>query len=709
MNQNTSKHKMLISSLLMTAGVTVAAIIIGFFLSMTPAFYNMNNYLYDNMFRKYAKPKGKTDSVAIIEIDDWSLGQAQNIGLGWPWPRNMYAVISDYLINTEGAKAVAFDVLFTSPDIDRSDSDGIDNDEAFRDVMEQTDKVILAFTANKSTKTRYDYDLRTKQISNAQDLRCVAEYKSIMPVYEFFADVNHNYGFVDIEGQADGVIRQYKPLMRIGDRYYPALATAAYLLTNGDTLPPIRLNGNGNFIINWYGDGGYDLNADGELAKPSTFRYYQFWDVFRNAVQASRGRDTDWSEEQPFKDKVVFVGASARGLLDQKQTPFTVRGKAYPGVEIHATAYLNEVNQDWIRRIYYQYQILVLMIFLFVWIFFSIRTKSMPKNIIILVLVYAVIKVFSLGLFIGYRLRLNLVMSDIALLSALIGTLMVNYYLIGRNRNKIKNAFKSYLSPQLLSEIDGNGLTAGGKETEASAMFIDIAGFTTFSEKNDIGKVVEVLDIYLKEFSDVIIKNNGFVNKFLGDGLMALFGAPSSFPNHAQMAVKSAFECYEVNQRLSPQYGLNVRIGINSGKMICGNMGGTQRLEYTAIGDNVNLASRLEGTNKFFDTKIMVGENSFNMLPVGDIFRKRLHYIGNFSVKGKDIPIRFYSYDNKSPKVHELFDKMLAAFEDNDAGTFKKAVKFFTDNKIEYGPALFYIKHYEDTKKIGEFIKLHEK
>ncbi|MBR3732550.1 MAG: adenylate/guanylate cyclase domain-containing protein, partial [Spirochaetales bacterium] len=144
-------------------------------------------------------------------------------------------------------------------------------------------------------------------------------------------------------------------------------------------------------------------------------------------------------------------------------------------------------------------------------------------------------------------------------------------------------------------------------------------------------------------------------------------------------------------------------------KMICGNMGGTQRLEYTAIGDNVNLASRLEGTNKFFDTKIMVGENSFNMLPVGDIFRKRLHYIGKFSVKGKDIPIRFYSYDNKSPKVHELFDKMLAAFEDNDAGTFKKAVKYFTDNKIEYGPALFYIKHYEDTKKIGEFIKLHEK
>ncbi len=705
---NDNKKNKLTIHLLTTFGITTIAIIIGFFLSMTPTFYNVNNWTFDGLFRKYAKPNGKTDECAIIEIDDWSLSQAQNVGLGWPWPRNMYAVISDYLINTEGAKAVVYDVLFTSPDIDRSDSDGIDNDEAFRDVMAETDKVVLAFSANRRVKTKYDYHLRTKQIANAAEIKNVSEYKSIVPVYELFADANDNYGFVDIEGQADGVIRQYKPLMRIGDTYYPALATAAYLIAHGDTLPNIKLSGYGNFNINWYGDGGYDLDESSDFVKEPTFRYYQFWDVFRNAVMSARGGETDW-EAGTFKDKVIFVGASARGLLDQKQTPFTIRGKAYPGVEIHATAYLNEVHNDWIRRVPYYMQILFLALLLFIWAFFSIRAKSLPRNIAILVGIYAIFKIFGLGLFIGYRLRTNLVMNDIALLAALISTLFVNYYLIGRNRNKIKNAFKSYLSPQLLSEIDGNGLTAGGRETEASAMFIDIAGFTTFSEKNEIGKVVEVLNIYLQEFSNVIIKNNGFVNKFLGDGLMALFGAPSSYPNHAEMAVKSAFECYEVNQRLSPQYGLNVRIGINSGKMICGNMGGTQRLEYTAIGDNVNLASRLEGTNKFFDTKIMVGENSFRMLPENNIYRKRLHYIGKFSVKGKDIPIEFYSYDSKSPKLHELFDKLLAAFEKNDIRSFNKAVKFFNDNKIDYGPALFYIKHYESTKQIGEFIKLHEK
>ena len=705
---NDNKKNKLAIHLLTTFGITAIAIIIGFFLSMTPTFYNVNNWTFDGLFRRYAKPNGKTDECVIIEIDDWSLSQAQNVGLGWPWPRNMYAVISDYLINTEGAKAVVFDVLFTSPDIDRSDSDGIDNDEAFRDVMAETDKVVLAFSANKNVKTKYDYHLRTKKISNAADISYVTEYKSIAPVYELFADDNDNYGFVDIEGQADGVIRQYKPLMRIGDQYYPALATAAYLIANGDTMPNIKLHRNGNFIINWYGDGGYDLDESGDFVKEPTFNYYQFWDVFRNAVVSARGGETEW-EEGTFKDKVIFVGASARGLLDQKQTPFTVRGKAYPGVEIHATAYLNEVHNDWIRGVPYYLQILFLALLLFIWAFFSIRAKSLPRNIAILVVIYAVFKIIGLGLFIGYRLRTNLVMNDIALLTALILTLFINYYLIGRNRNKIKNAFKSYLSPQLLSEIDGNGLTAGGRETEASAMFIDIAGFTTFSEKNEIGKVVDVLNIYLQEFSNVIIKNNGFVNKFLGDGLMALFGAPSSYPNHAEMAVKSAFECYEVNERLSPQYGLNVRIGINSGKMICGNMGGSQRLEYTAIGDNVNLASRLEGTNKFFDTKIMVGENSFRMLPENNIYRKRLHYIGKFSVKGKDIPIEFYSYDSKSPKLHELFDKLLAAFEKNDIRTFTKAVKFFNDNKIDYGPALFYIKHYESTKQIGEFIKLHEK
>jgi len=279
---------------------------------------------------------------------------------------------------------------------------------------------------------------------------------------------------------------------------------------------------------------------------------------------------------------------------------------------------------------------------------------------------------------------------------------------VGHNRNVIKNVFGTYLSPELVKKIsDANKpIAADGEDINASAFFVDIQGFTTFSEKNKPDVVVEVLNLYLKAFCEIIMNNKGFVNKFLGDGLMALFGAPDNFKEHADMAVKSAIECYKINNELTKDYGLNVRIGVNSGKMIVGNMGGGKRLEYTAIGDNVNMASRFEGANKFFDTKIMIGENTYNQLSN----KENMNYLGKFSVKGKDIPVGLYYYADCQEECTKLFSELVNAYENKDLKSFEKCINIFKEKNSNFGPYLFYLNFYQEhMEKFGEPVKFTEK
>ncbi|MCG8573062.1 MAG: adenylate/guanylate cyclase domain-containing protein, partial [Spirochaetes bacterium] len=226
------------------------------------------------------------------------------------------------------------------------------------------------------------------------------------------------------------------------------------------------------------------------------------------------------------------------------------------------------------------------------------------------------------------------------------------------------------------------------------------------SERNTPEQVVEVLNIYLHRFSDAIMNHNGYINKFLGDGLMALFGATVDIGDHADCAVRSALECIEINNELAPKYHLNVRIGVNSGPLIWGSMGSTKKLEYTAIGDTVNLASRLEGANKFFNTKILIGDNTKKLLQE----QYPLNYLGKFSVKGKDIPIGVYYYSMEEQIKMEKFTELITAYEGKDEVKFKEILNYFKTNKLNFGPINFYLRSYLDkSSPFGSPIKLTEK
>ena len=473
--------KKLLKKIALTTIVAFSSLILISLFSLSELYSSLNSTVYDIFFRMQSKEHSKTKNIAIIEINDISLANAQERGLLWPWPRNLYAVLSKYLID-DGAKAVVFDIIFSSPDIDRLDGFGEDNDIFFSEIISESDKIVLSFNIEKNYDT--NSDILTKNISNANQYKNISEYKSVLPVYEMFSNSSNNFGFVDTEGERDGVIRQYKPFVKIGDKYYPSLATATYLITEGDKLPDnLALNKKGSFVLNWYGEGGYDINEQGELASKPTMSYYSFWHIFYNAVRKSRGLGLENLEPNTFKDKVVFIGASARGLLDQKQTPYTIGGKAYPGVEIHTTAYLNLINRDWIRYFNPLLEIFIYLFIFFFLIFFGLDAKSFVKYSVFFAMILVVVIAFQYFIFSLFRIEMRIVYSFVFLFLSFISTLLLNYIIIGSNRNKIKHAFDTYLSPDLLKTVaeSEKPLTTGGEECEASSLFIDIQGFTTFT------------------------------------------------------------------------------------------------------------------------------------------------------------------------------------------------------------------------------------
>lgn len=683
----------------------VISIILSLLLFFSPVNEKLQNIIGDSFFRLSKQKKDLTKNVAIIAIDDYTLIEAQKRGILWPFPRNIYALISDFLIKN-GAKGVVFDIIFSSPDIDRADSYGEDNDRAFYSLLKDNKNIILSFNIDK--REIYDFEIKTPPIENIK-LKNVSKYGSILPVFELFAEATTNFGYVEIETESDGIIRKYKPLVKIKDKYYPSLGLVTYLsLNNGDIPPNLSLDNNGNFIIKWYGEGGIDVDDKGNLLRPSTFDYFSFYHILANAIADKRG-ETLTIDRKSIKDRVFFIGASARGLLDLKGTPFTIKGKAYPGVEIHATSYLNLVNRDWMRYLNIILEIIIYSIILLFIIYFGIISKSYLKYSFLFIIIAVGILVIHFLLFQYFNIMAHSAYFIMYLGLSFVLTLGINYIIIGKNRNRLRQTFSAYLSPDLVKKVTESDMpfSLKGENVDASAVFIDIQGFTTFSEKNVPEKVVDVLNEYLKAFSSIIMNNKGFVNKFLGDGLMALFGVPTYYEDHRNMVVKSAIECYNINKELSRDYGLNVRIGVNSGNMIVGDMGGGGgKLEYTAIGDNVNLASRLEGVNKFFETKILISENTYNGLSPD--LKDYFNYLGRISVKGKEIPIALYYFLPAKRDITTEFSKMITSYEKKDLKTFLNYVSLFKN--IDFGPSKFYTEYYENHKdSFGEPIKLTEK
>jgi adenylate cyclase len=341
-----------------------------------------------------------------------------------------------------------------------------------------------------------------------------------------------------------------------------------------------------------------------------------------------------------FRDKIVFVATTAAGTYDLRVTPLSAFA---PGVVIHMSALDNILRHRHLQPAsWWIFAASTLILTLgTAWAFMLIPSQRVkPVAIGGLAIAYYGLAVHA---FTSHGLWLGLAIPEGALVVSFAAAATVEYLTEGKQRRQLRTVFDKYMAAEVVDEIMRNpeAIRLGGEKKELTVLFSDIAGFTSISERLDPETLVELLNKYLSAMTDIILQHRGNVNKYLGDGIMAIFGAPRGDPNHASLACFAALDSQAELAKRREQWKaegqpeISARIGINSGWLVVGNMGSQARMEYTVMGDTVNLASRLEGANKYYDTLILLGPRTYE-LAAQDIEARE---IDRMRVKGKKEPV----------------------------------------------------------------------
>ncbi|HUI29853.1 MAG TPA: adenylate/guanylate cyclase domain-containing protein [Candidatus Acidoferrales bacterium] len=623
----------------LSLGVGAVAALVVFFFIATNLVSLIDRPALDNMFRLASHPQHADTSVVIAAIDQKSLNFFDRQQLvGWPWPREFYAILVDYF-KKGGAKAVIFDMDFSN----RLNIQDTESDDRFANSIESSANVVLASVLiggdSGGTRTPISRISLTRQ-SGYGRLDIPDLTSAVLPAGRFMQNCRQ-LGVANYIVDVDGVTRRIPLLFQYHGTVLPQLALAGFAVGENysaadmnNFLHAIPTDRNGDYLINWYGKGGPD----------GVFKYYSIGALIVSAAQIMEGRPPEVSPAA-FKDKYVIVGGSAVGLMDFKATPFTIY-EPYPGMEIHATVLSNFLQGDFMREapLWISYALAAIFALVISWAFFKIG-KITPSSLVVVASIAGYIVAVFIA-FYNYSLWLPFGAPILSIILGFSFSGAVSYVTEGRRRRELRRVFNRYMSPRVVDEIltHPNELELGGKEMEATVFFSDIKNFTGLSEKMSPREVVANLNNYFTLTCDIVLDHGGMLDKYIGDAIMAVFGAPLQSDKHA---INACLAAIEVQDQLKKYYSLDenkkgpvfeTRIGLNSGKMVIGNIGSLKRLDYTAIGDNVNLASRLEGVNKEFGTKIIVSESTYEQVK-DSIEARELDLI---KVKGKQIPIRIY-------------------------------------------------------------------
>ena len=590
--------------------------------------YLGNTYSFGKYITKSANPK-----ITIAAIDDLTLEE-----YGWPVPRNYYGDMIEKL-NAYGAKGIVFDVIISKSKRDKD----ADNSRFVSAVARAGNVANLVSKESGSDKLIYPINGLSKASAimaqphvdagmdaDGQVRRYVPFWGSISPVpflfgYEAYDHIT--YGKTELKDTPVG--RQFPELP------IPSIGIAGYSFYSGKHLSQLAIEYSEGKLLNYRNfvarkkHPAWEKNQ--ESVALSSFRFISFADILSGRLSKD--------EKEAIKGGILLVGSTAVGAFDHSPSPFWGQ---FPGVEVHATFLDNAISHDF--REPFSYTWVILLVLLLPWLPTLLRRYS-------LALMVSVCSGTLLVLAVGYVILLaNCVLMPFATISLAL-FLPFAYVTVdkglaeGREKKWIKNTFGQYLSPKVVEIItkDPSKLSLGGEKRDMTAFFLDLAGFTTMSEKMTPEELTTMLNDYLSAFTEIILKHDGTVDKYIGDCIVAFWNAPLDQAEHKKLALLAAVDCQVEMARLNEaltQYTIKpaARVGVNSGPMVVGNMGSKTRLSYTVMGDAVNLSSRLEGANKFFHSKIMTSEATFGELK--DFFDYR--YLGSIRVVGKAIPVKVY-------------------------------------------------------------------
>jgi len=566
------------------------------------------------------------DSISLVLLDQKSLLWAQETNhLSWPWPREIYGAMVDYFFQG-GARSISFDVLFTEPSFY-----GVTDDEMFGYSIADAGNFIGAIfvhpTGNSVT----------------------------LPVAEI-ATPSHTLANVNDIPDPDGVFRRASlwQTARLTDESpistIPSLGMAAFILGRNEQASSLEKFPQ-HQILNF-------------PHPENSWPIYGAAAVLQSAIQVLEGT-TPTLDPALFKNRHVFFGFSAPGLLDQRATPLS---NVSPGVVIHATVLADLLADDFIETVSPVWALLVM--FLIAWpAALGILNSHKPWQMAGIFLV----GMGSLGVLTftaaSFSLWWPLVSSLLAVALSLTGAIAFAYTTEGKQKRFIRTAFRHYLSPDVIDRIVANpdSLKLGGERRNLTILFSDLEGFTSISEGLDPIELTQLLNEYLTDMTDIILEEGGTLDKYEGDAIIAFWNAPADQPDHAQRGCRAAVRCQrkltERRAEFVERFGaeLKMRIGLNTGPVTVGNLGSKQRFDYTVLGDAANLAARLEGANKVFDTYLMISQAT---LDAADGLASARH-LGDLRVVGRKQAVPVYELDgfagDQAPGHWETYAQAMAA------------------------------------------------
>jgi adenylate cyclase len=619
--------------------------------------------------------------IALVAINDASIRDLEEVAGGrWPWPRVFHTTVINFL-KRGGAKVVVFDVSFIERERDATYTlfgdawTGARSDAALAESVKDSGNVIMLADAVDPGRAGAAAQ-QTTWNAPPYKLNAAIEERPVihLPYAELSAAVagfGHNVVFMDDDGPA----RRILPFIRQGDRYMPSLGVAAAIAYAGYKPEDIALEGE----ILRVGDRRVPLlsasvgeaadrsrrhtqqtmlinfRAPGHIAGVVPYPYYGVADILKSEAQILNDAKPE-IDPAVFRGKIVFVGLTASGLLDVFSTPF---GEVpLPGIQLHASVADSILSNHFIRRAPAWFGPAATL------------AGAVAVGVTSAALSFWIAAGCTLGLIVAWTagslaafdrgLWLPMVLPVSAAAIALFAGTAYRYFVEDAEKRKVSRLFGRYVSRDVYKQLMSNPNLAelGGARREMTVLFSDLRGFTTITERGQPEALVQQLNEYFTCMVDIVFRNGGTVDKFVGDMVMALFGAPVDDVDHADAAVSAAVEMVrelgELNRRWAAagRVQLDIGVGVNSGDMIAGNIGSSAIMSYTVIGDNVNLGSRLESLNKEYRTRIIISEATRSRLT--RVFE--LRPLGGVVVKGKTKPVDIFEVVAPSPLVEETAD-----------------------------------------------------
>jgi adenylate cyclase len=632
---------------------------------------------YDWRLRQTADPRSARSDITLVEIDEYSLRNLEPNTGRWPWPRVVHSMLIDFLARGP-AKVIAYDVVFAGADArgefaaGRTTWSGQESDAALVASVKAAGTVILPVDATYESGTP-EGGAVVPDTGFSLDVSRAIERQVIFPPYGNLpaaaAALAHNLTIFD----ADGPIRHTVPFVRSGKTAVASLGLAAALRAASIPASAVSISRDTLHIADrsLVLDERRTRNADRaetyqwaliNFRGPSLlddlihrpYASYRAFDLIKAENDIQNGQKPE-IDPTVFKDKIVFVGVSATGLSDVFETPFAQA--KMPGMQIHASVADDVLSNRFLQRGGAGTRVAVVMGSALA---AGVATTLLPAwwatlatTAWLAFLAWTATRLFANGYW------LNVFQPVLAASFAMFGGVVYQYFVEGREKRKMKRLFGQYVSKDVYEQLVAHPELArlGGQRRDMTVLFSDIRGFTTVTERGQPEEIVGMLNEYFSKMVAVVFRHKGTVDKFVGDMVMALFGAPLDDPRHADHAVEAALDMIAELAMLNARWKaegkfaeLDIGIGINTGPMIAGNIGSDAIMSYTVIGDAVNLGSRLESLNKQYGTRIIISDATRRELSG----RYLLKPLGDVIVKGKTLPVAIFEVTGRDAGASEI-------------------------------------------------------